>query len=528
MKKNLYIAGIAAGMSLAFVGIGPVLAHEGEVHAEGVSEASLPLILQMGDGRFYAPASGLSASSRHDLLVMLGYESAAAAETGTVAGISTAVSEEILQKEQMLAAIAHGKAMLREGLNDPSRKARITEQVKKDDDWREITLAVWQKEKGEYFTVNLLKNGKELEFLHEEGDVFDISVKRSNGVNSEFAFDRPGTNIVVAIRYPIISISGTAKNPQVKVEEVVYTPYSSALHTPEIVKEGERILEAYFQQALEELKASHVRSYAYPNRLISDVADPELTKLLGLIEHTDRSVLEKDPRRVIEVMFVTVALNPEDAYAYAKSSAGASGVMQFMPKTYAKLAAKDAHGLNKDFDKGTRSLPNAIKAEIIFMDQLRAELLPTLKKYGFEDDEARVREILVAAYNAGGPRVKKAIPVWKSQVEALGMSYETVKAEHKRLYREQLELEKQVKEETNATKKAALKKTLASVTAEEHSMHVMEDAWKAGTLKAETKDYIRKFRFAEAEYEKMVGQNLADAEPASASTSTVTMSATVK
>jgi hypothetical protein len=69
-------------------------------------ETTEPLILQMGDGRFYAPVSGFSAHTRQELLVLLGYASAAVPENGSVAGTST---EQVPSEKDKLLAVIGGR-----------------------------------------------------------------------------------------------------------------------------------------------------------------------------------------------------------------------------------------------------------------------------------------------------------------------------------------------------------------------------------------------------------------------------------
>lgn len=451
--------------------------------AEGVTD---PVILQMADGQFYHPATGKMAASRAALIALL--QPGSLTETSSTSDVVPAPSllKNAIQKAQAVLAerIAVDEAALAKPIH-----------VASDEDWRPMTLALWNADTDAIVYADVLKKGTKLKWISEP--IPGVSVKTANGVNSEF-FVEPGTHqTLVAVRYPLLKEVTIAKKKQFERHDVVYTPYGEDLRKPELVAEGNRVLQKGIDEAFARLDALQVTSRAFPGKLVTQVIDQKILKSLLLIEHADTTTLKHNPTRAIDTFYVTLATNTDHAYGYAKSSAGALGIAQFMPKTYERVVTKNPGAqLEKNFEKGMRDLDNTIKAETILLDSMLSELPKAVRATALEP-ESLAPEFLAASYNGGASRVSKAIPRWEAQFSgAPVVSLATLRSRHKEMRLKIADLQEQIKESESVTKIQALKKELAAIKVKYADNEDQQDHYSQITLRKETIDYVVKFRRA--------------------------------
>jgi hypothetical protein len=429
----------------------------------GVSSAKAegPIMLEMSDGRFYNPATGLSAESRGLLVKLLEAQSSPAqAIAATTTEDVPPVAESPEQPEPaptLENAVLRARAVLQERIDAAEKKK--PDVVTSYDVWVDVTLAVWNARTNEIQYLEASKNGMKLKF-DEAPDAYSISVKRNNGVNSTFVVDS-GERVVVAVRYPIFKdVSVSKKKPRYELHDVVYTPYSDGLHTAEMAAWGKNVLRLEIDAAYEALRSSGVRSRAFPDRLMADVVDPHLVEGIAIIEHVGLPALSgPNAKEAMDAFYVTMAGNQDKAYIYARSSAGALGLVQFIPSTYAMMAKRKELGLIADFTKGMSDPVNAIKAQIAYLDAILASMPLSVKDLHYVDP-ARVDEYLAASYNTGETRVKRAIAQWGDEWSEL-----------------------------HTDEIAALAKKKGSKSAAVNTM-------KKGTLLPETATYVKKLRQA--------------------------------
>lgn len=392
--------------------------------AGALARAEAPLILEMADGRFYNPSSGLTAASRERLLEMLGIPAPMPNPPETPSAPSSSPSGSLRS------AVERGRAMIAERI--AARLAAQTRpiQVASTDAWVEIALAVWDETTDQISIVpagaSFGKNGMKLD-LHVPPGTLSVDVLRTNGVNSHFVVDK-GKKVIVAVQSPIFKEKWlTSKKRVYELEDVLYTPYSSALHRAEMAAWGEATIDAMIAQAYADLRDMGIASRAFPDRLLADVIDPKLVKAIAVIEHLSEAALAgADAARAEESFYVIMAGNQERAYAYSRSSAGAKGLVQFIPSTYKAMAARQELRLDPDFETGMANPRNAIRAQIAYLD-LELASMPASIKSLVDTDRARLDEYLAAAYNGGGPRVRKAIA-------SLGDEWSQDPAEHRKRY----------------------------------------------------------------------------------------------
>lgn len=352
-------------------------------------------ILKMADGRFYHPASGLIMDDENAMRVQL--------------GIPEPVENAL---PPVLQAVYRAQAEMEKQIIAEGKDKRYPMGVVGQDAPRAVTLAVWNKGTDEITYVNAIKTGKDLNI--DGGSPVGIKVRLANWINTDYVTNDPN-HIVVAVRYPIYHeiLKGT-KVIEYSVEEAVYTPYNGTLATPEVIVEGERVLDEYIAKAAAELMEKKVGSRALSGKNVTETISPDLVKALIVVEHTNTSALRSNAGAAIGQIFATVALNPGEAYNYSGSSAGALGLAQFIPSTYNRLAKRTELGLKPDFEAGMRDHQNAIKASFAYLDAVLGELPATAKD--LKADDPRLFEYLAAAYNGGSSKVKGAISIWDDQI----------------------------------------------------------------------------------------------------------------
>ncbi|MEK7545746.1 MAG: transglycosylase SLT domain-containing protein [Patescibacteria group bacterium] len=392
-RKRLLAVAFAAASMLAGL----------SARAEGCGRSD---VFEMADGMYFHVSSGLKAPACPQLARLL--------EAGPTPIVEEAPAPQPAPEippappssaYPMRDAVGRARTMLQariKELND-GKKPEI---VSSYDIWVDITLAVWNEKTGEIRLIEAKKSGFKIDAP------VPVSVKRNNGVNSEFILDDP-EDIAVGVRYPIFKdVTVTKRKPRYELHDVVYAPYSKRLHAPETVAWGRETLDADVKEAYDAYRAAGIRSRAFPDRLLVDVIKPEQLEAIAIIEHlSEGSLLGSNARSVMESVYVVLGANQDDAYAYSRSSMGAKGIFQFIPSTYKLMAARKELGLDPDFESGMAHPVNAIKAAVAYLDAELAGMPLAVKDLYYVNND-RVIEYLAAAYNGGGTRIRRAVKMW--------------------------------------------------------------------------------------------------------------------
>lgn len=457
-------------------------------------------IFEMADGMYYHLPTGLQDASCTRLKQKLSALQEGASETSTEHGgaadqggtVAPPVGEPA-PAPSLIFAVQRARQMLQAQVDADVAAGKKQPVVNDYDVWVDVTLAVWDSRTDEIALVHAGKSGSRLD-VDPAADV-GISVRFNNGVNSQFAVDS-GDKKVVAVRYPIFKdVTVKKKQPRYQLQDVVYTPYSAALLTPEIVALGQETLRANIAKATEALRAGGIRSRAFPDRLLVDVIDPKLLEAIAVIEHLgEASLLGPNAAAAAGSFYVVVATNQDAAYAYSRSTAGARGLVQFIPSTYALMVKRSELGLIKDFEAGMSDPVNAIKAQIAYLDAELASM-PLSVKDLYAVDPARVDEYLAAAYNGGGGRVRKAIKTfgdgWSAdptaQKAALQRRYDA-------LFSEADGLKKKILAEDDPAVWKPMQKRLNASRAERAQVTAKMNSLKSSSLRQETAVYVQKLR----------------------------------
>ncbi len=368
----------------------------------GVFAAELPAgVFQMKDGSYFHPGTNTIKPTLEELLQVVGPLSAAPATPEPIEPTSA-----ISVRSPIEQAIERARALLQ-----PKLTVTMTTE---DSDWKQVELIVWNKTTDALRSITILKNGTKMKVI--EGDISGLRVTFANGVNSAYVSDKG--EVVLAVRYPITTSVGTKKKPSYKNTDVIYAPYSAAIHQPDVVMAGSAYVDHVYEQVFERLKQSSAHSKAFPEKTLAEATDLELAKLILMIEHVDNTSVQADALRQVERFLVTMALNKEDAYDYSRSSAGALGLVQFIPSTYASMVRLYPDlKLEPDFEKAMRDPVNSLTAQVVYLDYLLAQF-PRETRDKAHLFPSFTQEIVAAAYNGGPSRVKKAMAVWEENLDA--------------------------------------------------------------------------------------------------------------
>jgi hypothetical protein len=234
-------------------------------------------------------------------------------------------------------------------------------------------------------------------------DGFDVRTVRRNGVGSRFDIAYPENMVVLALR---TTVRANSKG----FREVVYTPYSPGIGTPQVRRAGLDYLITQIELAHRDLERRQPRLWGF-ERLSTDMPT-DVSLVLSIIEHIDPVRFRTCPKGkemdLVDEVLTVVGANTVNAYAYSRSPAGAMGLFQIIPATYEKLRRKYPQaGLTEDFIRGCTDHVNAAKASLLLFDSdlsdLPDEHVPLMTK-----DLRTTGTYLAAAYNCGSKRVERS------------------------------------------------------------------------------------------------------------------------
>src|SRR5262249_50288532 len=185
--------------------------------------------------------------------------------------------------------------------------------------------------------------------------------------------------------------------------QAIYTPYSGEIKTEEVVQAGLEFQEDLIERAYHRLRERGVMSHAFPSRSIVATIPRGVLHVLLINEHIDPSEFRPAglTKPLAERVLTVVGANRERAYAYSISPAGARGLVQMIPSTYARLADKyPSAGLKSNFLAGMQDPVNAVIAQVLLCDSDWQTI-----RSRTEIDAEHIGPYLAAAYNGGVGRV---------------------------------------------------------------------------------------------------------------------------
>jgi hypothetical protein len=221
---------------------------------------------------------------------------------------------------------------------------------------------------------------------------FTVTWPIDNFINTHFKVTSPDGYIVFAQRRPV--------HAKVGFQEAVYSAYSPELDTKIVRDAGMEYLRTLQRQAYAQIKALDVRSRVAPGSTVAQEIPESMVLRLMITEHVDPLHMKTvGMEQCIHEVLFTMAANEGKAYAYAKSSAGALGLPQFVESTYAMVLLNypGAH-LEPDFALGMGNLGNAVTASVLLLDlELTSVPKTTLKQ--FMASSQQFASFMAAGYN---------------------------------------------------------------------------------------------------------------------------------
>jgi hypothetical protein len=233
---------------------------------------------------------------------------------------------------------------------------------------------------------------------NEQG--FTVTWPADNFINTHFRVSKPDGYIVFAQRRPV--------HAKVGYQEAVYSAYTPELDTKTLRDAGMNYLRSLQRRAYDQIKTYDVRSRVAPGTTVAQEIPESMVLRLMITEHVDPLHMKYvGMEQCIHEVLFTLAANQGQAYAYAKSSAGALGLSQFVESTYASVRENyPAAHLEPDFALGMVNLNNAVMASVLLLDlELTAVPKTTLK--GFMNSSQQFAAFLAAGYNRNPVHVLK-------------------------------------------------------------------------------------------------------------------------
>ena len=217
---------------------------------------------------------------------------------------------------------------------------------------------------------------------------------RAYGVNTAVTiFDRNNRALApLLVEYPI-ERRGAFR------EMAYYTSAHPGLLSPDLTKAGQ-----LYVNSMVELAAKRLRDKGVP--IAQNLVD--IAKRLCIVEHVDHDRFRNENRiTLFDEIYSLYALNELDTFRYSVSSAGAGGMVQMIPWTYALMRQRHPGvGLNPDFVLGMRNHGNALEAMLLYMQDTWNDLIAN------DDVQAALSakqitpvELMAAGYNSNAAKL---------------------------------------------------------------------------------------------------------------------------
>ena len=222
----------------------------------------------------------------------------------------------------------------------------------------------------------------------------------NNYLNTKFSVQGVSGIIVFAQRRPVRAKGG--------YEEAVYTAYAPELDTKTMRDAGLDYLRHLERLAYNRVNDHDVRSRTAPAMTVAQRIPRDMVLRLMITEHVDPLHMKfVGIEQCVHEVLITIAANQDKAYAYARSSAGALGLPQFMETSYHMVRDNyPAARLEPDFNLGMTNLHNAMLASLLLLD-LELTELPQSALKRFTESSKQLAAYLAAGYNRNPVNVVK-------------------------------------------------------------------------------------------------------------------------
>lgn len=251
----------------------------------------------------------------------------------------------------------------------------------------------------------LTKNG-EFFVTSAASKSFKIRIVRPNGVNTPVMITdyTNRSHLPLMVQYPV-------ERKGIYHETAYYMSTHPGLVTPEVINAGKLYVRNTIDVAREKLRQKGII-------IAPHVAD--MAERLSIVEHVDHYRFRTEPHQnIYSDIFSLYALNEGQTYRYSVSSAGAGGMIQMIPATYASIRRRFYNvGLNPDFVEGMRNHANAAQAMLLYIQTTFDDLVanPTVAN-AMATGIATEGELLSAGYNSNPAKlagyIKRGGAGWK-------------------------------------------------------------------------------------------------------------------
>jgi hypothetical protein len=241
---------------------------------------------------------------------------------------------------------------------------------------------------------SFLTKGAELSLTTSLGLPVQLRVVRANGVNTAVTIfdDRNRALAPLVVEFPIERFGRFR-------EMAYYTSAHPALLSNDLTKTGQN-----YVNSMVEMAAKRVRDRGVP--IAQNVV--EVAKRLCVVEHVDHDRFRNENRiALFDEIYSLYALNELDTYRYSVSSAGAGGMVQMIPWTYALMRQRHPGvGLNPDFVAGMGNHGNALEAMLLYMQDTWNDLSANEDvQMAIAAKQATPTEIMAAGYNSNAAKI---------------------------------------------------------------------------------------------------------------------------
>jgi hypothetical protein len=258
-----------------------------------------------------------------------------------------------------------------------------------------VTLAALNPQTSEISVFSLAKDeflvrDADLSARTQTGDALRIHVVRANGVNTAVTVTDVATGhplIPLIVQFPIVKGGAVS-------EMAYYTSAHPALLSPRVTEAGQTYVRRMLDAAAERLAQNGVKVPA-------DIVD--IAEHLCIVEHTDHKRFMNEDRTLLFPEILSLyALNQGNTYRYSVSSAGAGGMIQMIPRTYAAIREQHAAvSLEADFVDGMRNHNNALEAMLLYMNDTWNNLNQSSEvQEALRSGIATKPELMAAGYNS--------------------------------------------------------------------------------------------------------------------------------
>jgi len=258
-----------------------------------------------------------------------------------------------------------------------------------------VTMAALDPETSEInvFSVSkdsFLVKGANLQATTQLGRSVRLNVISANGVNTAVTVTDIATGrtlVPLVVEYPIVKAGSLT-------ETAFYTSAHPALMSPGLVSAGNTYVATMLETAAKRLADEGVG-------VSPDIVN--VAEHLVIVEHTDhKRFLNEDRGKIYPEILSLYALNQGNTFRYSVSSAGAGGMIQMIPKTYAGIRQQHPSvNLKPEFVDGMRDHANALEAMLLYVN----DTWNYLQKSPEVQDALRTgiatkAELLAAGYNS--------------------------------------------------------------------------------------------------------------------------------